>query len=106
MNRRKIESIIIECYEHDKDIVNDRTALLAQVWRKYGWSDERTLEQNLSKLPSTESVSRCLRALHEDGVVQYSEEELQRRTKAFEAEQAEHSTHIVTPARAVSWLND
>ena len=106
MNKGKVQNIIIQCYEDDTDIVNHRTALLAKVWRIYGWSDSRTLEYNLEHLSSAETVSRCLRSLHEAGVIKYSDEELKRRDNAFKSEQAEHSTHIVTPAKAVSWLDD
>lgn len=100
MNKAKVQQTTLLAYMDNKDIVNDRTALLAEVWRRYGWNDSQSLEENLRKVPSAESVSRRVRELHELGMIQYSQKELERRDEAFKNEVEEHR-----PA-AVSWLND
>lgn len=92
MNKTKLERTILSIYYADKNIVNDRTALLASVWRAYGWSDHRSLEDNLSKVPSAETITRRLRKLHEIGKIVYSEKESDRRYQAFKAERDLHST--------------
>lgn len=93
MNKEKIRNTILRLYEYDPDIVNDRTKLLAKVWREFGWNNLYSLETNLSRVPSAESVSRRLRDLHQEGLIKYSDDELERRTDAFNNEREAHSSN-------------
>lgn len=95
MNKSKIRNIVLECYYEDNNVVNDRTALIAAVWRKSGWDDSRSLEENLMRVPSAESITRRLRELHQEGLIEYSSDELERRTEAFKTEQEIHSSHKI-----------
>ena len=104
MNKDKIRDLILDLYETDPDVVNDRTLLLQRVWYRCGWNDFKPMLHNLPLMPSAETVSRRLRELHEEGLIIYADTELERRTDAFKRELDEHTT--IQQTRAVSWLND
>lgn len=97
MNKAKLQQTILLLYNEDPSIVNDESRLLEQVWLKYGWSDSRSLYDNLSRLPRPESISRRRRELHNLGLIQYSNEALDDRMEAFKNERDEHSNFIETP---------
>lgn len=91
MDKAKVRRIILSIYADSPELVNHRTALLAAVWRDCGWNNNKSLEDNLEAMPSAETVSRRLRELHQEGLVSYTEKELERRTEAFTHEIEQHS---------------
>lgn len=85
MSKETIKKIILDLYEEDNDIVNDRTKVLASVWRELGWSGFKSLERNLINTPSAESITRSLRGLISTGKVKLSAQEANRRFGSYEA---------------------
>lgn len=78
-----MEQVILKLYRNDKSIVNDDKRLLAQVWYEYGWNDDKTLYENLKRMPSSETITRARRKLHQDGLIQYSKYADNRRYELF-----------------------
>lgn len=93
MNKSKIRNLVLECYYENNNVVNDRTTLIAAVWRKCGWDDSYSLEENLQRVPSAESITRRLRELHEEDLIVYSSDELERRIEAFKKERDIHGVY-------------
>lgn len=77
----------------DKTIVNRENDLLAAVWREKGYLDNRSLEDNLSRLPSAETISRMRRQLHQEGLIEYSKEADARRESEYQRHLDEYSSH-------------
>ena len=100
MNKQKVRNVILELYNQDSSIVNDEVRLLEQVWVKLGWREDRSLYDNMSRLPRAESVARRRRELYNEGLIKYSDEALEQRTKAFNSEREYQAP------KAVSWLYD
>lgn len=97
MNKAKLQQTILLLYNEDRTIVNDEVRLLEQVWLKYGWDDNKSLYDNMVRMPRAESVSRRRRELHQLGLIEYSDDALKSRTDAYNNEIQEHRS-------AVSWL--
>ena len=87
MNKNKIEQVILDLYRNNKDIVNDDTILLEKVWYAFGWDDNKSLYDNLSRVPRPESITRRKRELRETWLIEYSQKALDDRTEAFKSEQ-------------------
>ena len=98
MNKNKIRNIILKLYAEDKNVVNDDVILLERVWIECGWSNSRSLYDNLSRMPRSESITRRRRELYNEGLIQYSDNALEARTEAYKSERDYQS-------KAVSWLN-
>lgn len=97
MNKAKLQQTILLLYNEDRTIVNDEVRLLEQVWLKYGWDENKSLYDNMVRMPRAESVARRRRELHQLGLIEYSDDALKLRTDAYNNEIQEHRS-------AVSWL--
>ena len=97
--RQKIRNTILALYKENPEIVNDDTLLLERVWLALGWDENRSLYDNLSRLPRPESITRRRRELFNEGLIVYSEKADKDRIEAFKNEREAQS-------KAVSWLND
>jgi hypothetical protein len=94
MKKLTVRQAILNIYQEDNDIVNDRTKLLASVWRELGWNGFKSLEKNLIYLPSAETITREARSLISKGIIKLSPQEANRRFTAYEQKVAEYSNKV------------
>lgn len=80
-------------------VQNDENALYAAVWQYEGWSDVRSLQENLRNVTNAETISRCRRKLHEQGLITYTPVVEEKRYEAFVEERNEQSSY--TQARFI-----
>lgn len=76
------------CWANPK-LADDDKLLIAKVWEMEGWDNEKSIYENLLRLPSAESIRRVRQKLVEEGVVKPSVEATERRYKAFKATRRE-----------------
>lgn len=67
----------------NKLAADDDKVLLAEVWKASGWSNRRTLLQNLRIVPSPESVRRARQLLVQEGLIEPSVSATERRYNNF-----------------------
>lgn len=101
MNINKMQQFVYDVIQAHPGVQNNDSELVAACWREQGWSDSRSLEENIKRVSRGESLCRRRRELHQMGLITYSKEAQESRQEAFENEQNIHSTH-----EAISWLND
>lgn len=94
MNHKAIAKMIEDVYQVSPDIVNDDKQLVAYIWRKCGWSDYQSLEENIKRVPSGESITRRRRELHIAGKIEYSKKADDSRREAFINERDMHSNFM------------
>ena len=98
--KMKLIDLVVKICNEYPEAANDDCVLLEQVWYAQGWSENRSLLENLRKVSRPESVSRRRREAHIKGLIEYSEEVDAERYEAYQNEKQEISN------AAVSWLND
>lgn len=101
MNTKKLQQTVLQVIQDNPGVENDDCALIAAIWRTQGWSDVRSLEDNIERVTRPESISRARRKLHELGLISYSQAAHEMRYDAFKHEQNKHSTYEQTMARIV-----
>ena len=79
---------------------NDDAVLLEEVWTREGWSQHRSLYENLCSVTRPETITRRRRELFNMGLISYDQEAEVRREEAYQNER-EHAA-----PRAISWLKD
>ena len=77
-------------YKRCPAAANDEALLLEQVWIYEGWSQSRSLYDNLCRVTRPETISRRKRELHNMGLIKYSEE---RETEIMSAYKNEVNMH-------------
>ena len=92
------QKLVLDAINSCPEAANNDALLLEQVWTLEGWSQSRSLYENLCSVTRPETISRRRRELFNMGLIKYSQEALDERTEAFHNEVEEH--------HAVSWLND
>lgn len=100
MNITKLQRIVLSAIKENPGIQNNDAELVAAVWRIEGWSDGRSLEDNIKRVSRGESITRRRRELNVMGLINYSEEAQSTRMDAFLKEQNKHSSH-----EAISWMD-
>lgn len=90
MNLNKKQELVYQVIQDNPGVQNDESALIAAVWRREGWNDSKTLEQNLTKVTRPETISRRRRELYNLGLITYTKEALQEREEAFRNERDVH----------------
>lgn len=98
MNITKKQKLVLDAIKRCPAAANDEALLLEQVWLVEGWSQSRSLYDNLCRVTRPETISRRRRELYNMGLIEYSENALEERTDAFKQERNNHS--------AISWIND
>jgi hypothetical protein len=85
------EKMVYDVIKANPGVQNNDDDLIAAVWRKEGWSDSKTLEDNIARVTRPETITRARRKLHEDGHITYSKTAHSRRTEAFKQAQTTYS---------------
>ena len=84
-------------YLEDKNVVNDDANLIASYWRKFdGWSDNRSLEENIKYATRPDTITRRRRELHQMELIQYSDGADTTRKEAYINEVDIHSDQYKT----------
>ena len=99
MNISLKQKLVYDAIQRCPEAANNDALLLEQVWQKEGWSQNRSLYENLCSVTRPETISRRRRELHDMGLIQYLKESDNTRYEAFKNEVEEHY-------EAVSWIND
>lgn len=92
MNLNKKQRLVYEVIQSKPWVVNDDADLVAAVWRKEGWDDGVSLEDNIKRVSRSETITRRRRELHNMGLIKYSEGAMEEREEAFRNELYAHST--------------
>ena len=79
---KDMRETILALYKKDKTVVEDDKRLIANVWHIYGWDQNKDLLTNLKNVPSSETIRRTRQKLHQDGDIEYSKAEEERRYEA------------------------
>lgn len=90
------EEMVLKVIEANPGVHNNDADLIAAVWRSQGWSDNRGLEQNLSTVTRSESITRRRRSLWTQGFIKYTKDAENARYDAYKSERDNHA--------AISWL--
>jgi len=98
MNISKKQQLVLTVIKANQGCQNNDADLIAAVWRHEGWTDGRSLEQNISRVTRSETITRRRRELYNMGLIEYSEKALDSRTEAFKSELDNHSD--------VRWIHD
>lgn len=93
MNISNKQQLVYDVIQANPGVQNNDADLIAAVWRHEGWSDGRSLEENIAYVTRSETITRRRRELHVMGLIEYSDEALNERTEAFKAEQDNHSDY-------------
>lgn len=101
MSKNTIDAVILKLYKEDPNVVNSEPILLDRVFHEFGWNENKSLYDNLCRMPRAESVTRRRRVLHEKGEIVYSPEADKMREMAFREARDEYGKH-----KAVSWMHD
>ncbi len=92
MSSNSIKSKVLKVIQNNPHCANDDAALLECYWTQIdGWNHEHSLYWNLSRVTPGESITRIRRKLHEEGLIEYSEDTLESRTKRFNEEREQYS---------------
>jgi hypothetical protein len=93
------QQLVLNAIKNCPEAANNDALLLEQVWKNEGWSQDRSLYENLCSVTRPETISRRRRELHDMGLIEYSDKADTERFEAFKNEVEEHYA-------AVSWLED
>jgi len=93
MNLSKKLKLVYDVIQANEGCQNSDADLIAAVWRHEGWSDGRSLEENISRVTRSETITRRKRELYNMGLIEYSEARLKEATEAFKAERDNHSSY-------------
>lgn len=99
MNITDKQQLVLAAIKEFPEAVNDDALLFSIIWQKEGWSDDKSLYDNLKYVTRPETIARRRRELHQMGLLNYSESSDQLRKEAFNNEVNNHT-------EAVSWLYD
>lgn len=77
--RRKILSTVRRCPR----AANNDKLLIAEIWTDEGWDVYSSVYQNLLKVSNPETIRRTRQKLVEEGLIQPSEETMERRYQQF-----------------------
>lgn len=83
MNFKNLRNEILDIYHLEPNVANDDKLLIARVWDRHGWSNDRSLYDNLKLVPSAESIRRTRQKLVAEGLMTTSEKATEKRYRAF-----------------------
>lgn len=72
-NRHILRNLILDLYKEDAAVANDDKLLISRVWLKKGWSEGRTLYENMRLMPNPGTIIRTRAKLVEKGLIKSSE---------------------------------
>lgn len=93
LNKQKLLDLVVKICNEYPAAANNDAKLLEQVWLAQGWSEYRSLYENLCSVSRPESITRRRREAHTMGLIEYSSEVVEERMQAFKNEQNGHSNH-------------
>jgi hypothetical protein len=93
MNISKKQLLVYTVIQANPGCQNNDADLIAAVWRHENWSDGRSLEENISRVTRSETITRRRRELFNMGLITYSDKAMKDRTEAFKSEQNAHSDY-------------
>lgn len=82
-NFRNLRDEILSIYHLEPNVANDDKLLIARVWDRHGWTNDRSLYDNLKTVPSAESIRRTRQKLVAEGLIKPSEKATEKRYVAF-----------------------
>lgn len=83
VNTSNIRKKIMVAYMQDRKVADDDTLLIARIWNNCGWSNTKSLVDNLRAMPSPETIRRTRQKLVSEGLIVPSEDATERRYKSF-----------------------
>lgn len=91
INLSRKQKLVLEVIKENPEAANNDAILLGACWRKEGWNDRLSLEDNLKRVSRPETLSRRRREIAVMGLIKYSEPVLEMRQQAFINERDAHS---------------
>lgn len=101
MKKKILLDLVVDICNRYPRAANDDNVLLEQVWLHEGFDYNKSLYENICRLPRPESITRRRRHAHAAGLIKYSEEADKEREQAFLNERND-----MGQPRAISWMND
>jgi len=99
----RIQKNVLHICTKYPEAVDDRSMLLEKYWLEFdGWSEYRSLYDNLKYSTRPETITRRLREIREMGLVQHSQEVADQNIKAMENEKMRVKYNHAP--KAISWL--
>lgn len=83
INSIGMREIILSAYYNNPRVADDDDLLLSIVWKKRGWSNDKSLLENLRSMPSSETVRRTRQKLVSEGLMTPSVSAMERRYKNY-----------------------
>lgn len=83
INSTSMREIILNAYYKNPKVADDDALLLSAVWKKRGWSSDKSLLENLRAVPSPETVRRTRQKLISEGLMTPSLSATERRYKNY-----------------------
>jgi hypothetical protein len=90
----KRQKYILDIIKAHPGCENSDIRLLEAVWEHEGWETGKSLYWNLSRVTSSEAITRTRRLLHEKGYITYTKEVEQKRYDQFITMRNEHGEEI------------
>ena len=78
-----IKAEVINEYRKDNSVADDDKLLIARIWENHGWNYGKSVYENLSNMPSAESIRRTRQKLVADGTIKQSEKSVEKRYEAY-----------------------
>ena len=94
MNKQAIRNEIELLCKDNQECADNDMVLYAAIWKRHGWDDSKSLEENLRVMPTAANITRRRVELQKDGKIKPSEEATNRRFRAFVKERDEHSSYV------------
>jgi len=91
MNITAKQALVLKVIEANPGVQNNDADLIAAVWRYENWNDNRSLEENISRVTRSETITRRRRELFNLGLIEYSNPAQKARMEAMRAEQEAHT---------------
>ena len=91
-NLTPMQRLVLKACRTQPEAIDDDAVLQATVWLMEGWSDQRSLLENLRMVPRAATLSRRRRELVEVGILTASDEANAKRHEAFVNELERHSS--------------
>jgi len=93
MNISKKQLLVYTVIQANPGCQNNDADLIAAVWRFEGWTDGRSLEENISRVTRSETITRRRRELFNMGLITYSDKAMNERMEAMKSERDNHSDY-------------
>lgn len=83
INSKDMRAVIRKAYFKNEKVADDDALLISEVWKAYGWNNDKSLLQNLRNMPHPETITRTRRKLISEGLIKPSMSATERRYKSF-----------------------